>query len=163
MPWRAVRSARSVACCEKIAEVVPLAATQTKRLVTRIDLLDDLEAQLRDGLRYAAREWKIGDGGEAVRAIRQKRKPLGTVLRRFSRDQPAEPFPDTDLAFLKGVLERLSPEQDDEPDAAGGEPALEACRLHGRVQEHEGGGGECEARHAKPVHGEGRGDDDEGE
>jgi hypothetical protein len=30
-------------------------------------------------------------------------------LRCFSRDQPAEPFPDTDLALLKGVLERLSP------------------------------------------------------
>ena len=65
-----------VAYCEKIAEVAPLAATQTKRLVARIGLPDDLEAHLRDELTYAARGLKSDDGREAVRAIRQKRKPV---------------------------------------------------------------------------------------
>jgi 2-(1,2-epoxy-1,2-dihydrophenyl)acetyl-CoA isomerase len=67
-----------VAYCEKIAEVAPLAATQTKRLVTRIGVPDDLEAHLRDELAYAARGLKSHDGKEAVRAIRQKRKPVFT-------------------------------------------------------------------------------------
>ncbi len=67
-----------VAYCEKIAEIAPLAATQTKRLVTRIGLPDDLEAHLRDELTYAARGLKSEDGREAVRAIRQKRKPVFT-------------------------------------------------------------------------------------
>ena len=67
-----------VAYCEKIAEVAPLAATQTKRLVARIGLPDDLEAHLRDELTYAARGLKSDDGREAVRAIRQKRKPVFT-------------------------------------------------------------------------------------
>ncbi len=67
-----------VAYCEKIAEVAPLAATQTKRLVTRIAAPDDLEAHLRDELMSAARGLKSDDGREAVRAIREKRKPLFT-------------------------------------------------------------------------------------
>ena len=37
-----------VAYCEKIAEIAPLAAAQTKRLVSRIGLPDDLEAHLFD-------------------------------------------------------------------------------------------------------------------
>jgi 2-(1,2-epoxy-1,2-dihydrophenyl)acetyl-CoA isomerase len=65
-----------VAYCEKIAEVAPLAATQTKRLVTRVGLPDDLEAHLRDELTYARRGLKSDDGKEAVRAIREKRKPV---------------------------------------------------------------------------------------
>jgi len=67
-----------VAYCEKIAEIAPLAATQTKRLVTRLGIPDDLEAHLRDELRSAARGLKSDDGREAVRAIRQKRKPVFT-------------------------------------------------------------------------------------
>jgi 2-(1,2-epoxy-1,2-dihydrophenyl)acetyl-CoA isomerase len=67
-----------VAFCEKIAEVAPLAARQTKRLVTKIGLPDGLEAHLRDELEYAARGLKSDDGREAVRAIRQKRKPVFT-------------------------------------------------------------------------------------
>jgi len=67
-----------VAYCEKIAEIAPLAATQTKRLVTRIVLPNDLEAHLRDELTYAARGLKSEDGREAVRAMRQKRKPVFT-------------------------------------------------------------------------------------
>jgi 2-(1,2-epoxy-1,2-dihydrophenyl)acetyl-CoA isomerase len=64
-----------VAYCEKIAEISPLAATQTKRLVTRVGLLDDLEAHLRDELTYAARGVMSEDGKEGRRAMRQKRKP----------------------------------------------------------------------------------------
>jgi 2-(1,2-epoxy-1,2-dihydrophenyl)acetyl-CoA isomerase len=67
-----------VAYCEKIAEIAPLAATQTKRLVTRIGALDDLEAHLRDELTYAARGLRSEDGREARRAMREKRKPVFT-------------------------------------------------------------------------------------
>jgi 2-(1,2-epoxy-1,2-dihydrophenyl)acetyl-CoA isomerase len=67
-----------VAYCEKIAEIAPLAAAQTKRLVTRVGLPDGLEAHLRDELTYAARGLKSKDGREAVRAIREKRKPVFT-------------------------------------------------------------------------------------
>jgi enoyl-CoA hydratase/carnithine racemase len=63
-----------VACCEKVALVAPLAARQTKRLVTRIAVPDDLEAHLRDQLTYAARGLKSEDGWEAGRAMREKRK-----------------------------------------------------------------------------------------
>jgi len=67
-----------VAYCEKIAEIAPLAASQTKRLVTRIAVPDGLEAHLRDELTYAARGLKSGDGREARRAMREKRKPVFT-------------------------------------------------------------------------------------
>jgi 2-(1,2-epoxy-1,2-dihydrophenyl)acetyl-CoA isomerase len=67
-----------VAYCEKIAEVAPLAAAQTKRLVARVGLPENLEAHLRDELKYAARGLKSDDGKEAVRAIFQKRKPVFT-------------------------------------------------------------------------------------
>ena len=67
-----------IAYCEKVAEIAPLAATQTKRLVSRIGLPDDLEAHLRDELTYAARGLRSEDGKEAVRAIREKRKPVFT-------------------------------------------------------------------------------------
>jgi len=62
--------------CEEIAEIAPLAATQTKRLVTRLEVPEDLEAHLRDELIDAARGLKSEDGREAVRAIREKRKPV---------------------------------------------------------------------------------------
>jgi 2-(1,2-epoxy-1,2-dihydrophenyl)acetyl-CoA isomerase len=65
-----------VAYCEKIAEVAPLAATQTKRLVARVGAAEDLEGHLRDELLYAARGLKSEDGREAVRAMREKRKPV---------------------------------------------------------------------------------------
>jgi 2-(1,2-epoxy-1,2-dihydrophenyl)acetyl-CoA isomerase len=67
-----------IAYCERIAEVAPLAAAQTKRLVTRVGLPDGLEAHLRDEIMYAARGLKSQDGREAVRAIREKRKPVFT-------------------------------------------------------------------------------------
>jgi 2-(1,2-epoxy-1,2-dihydrophenyl)acetyl-CoA isomerase len=61
--------------CGKIAAVAPLAARQTKRLLTRAGLLGDLESHLRDELKYAMRGLKSADGREAVRAIFEKRKP----------------------------------------------------------------------------------------
>ena len=61
--------------CRKIAAVAPLAARQTKRLVTRVGLLDDLESHLRDELKYTMRGLTSADGREAVRAIFEKRKP----------------------------------------------------------------------------------------
>lgn len=64
--------------CGKIAAVAPLAARQTKRLVTRVGLLDDLEAHLRDELKLTMRGLKSADGREAVRAIFEKRKPVFT-------------------------------------------------------------------------------------
>lgn len=64
-----------IAYCEKIAEIAPLAATQTKNLVSRLALPDDLEAHLRDELTFAARGLKSEDGREARRALREKRKP----------------------------------------------------------------------------------------
>lgn len=67
-----------VAYCEKIGEVAPLAARQTKRLVTRFGFPEDLEAHLRDELAYARLGLASDDGKEAVRAIFQKRKPVFT-------------------------------------------------------------------------------------
>ena len=64
-----------LAYCQKIAEVAPLAARQTKLQVTRVGLPDDLEALIREELRYTGRGLKSDDGKEAVRAIFEKRKP----------------------------------------------------------------------------------------
>lgn len=66
------------AFCEEIAEVAPRAATQTKRLVSRLEVPENLEAHLRDELVYAARGLKSEDGREARRALREKRKPVFT-------------------------------------------------------------------------------------
>jgi 2-(1,2-epoxy-1,2-dihydrophenyl)acetyl-CoA isomerase len=64
-----------IAYCRKIAEVAPMAARQTKRLVTRAGLLAGLEDHLRDELALAKRALTSEDGREAVRAIFEKRKP----------------------------------------------------------------------------------------
>ena len=61
--------------CAEIAEIAPLAAAQTKRLVTRLEIPRDLEAHLRDELVSAARGLTSEDGREARRALREKRKP----------------------------------------------------------------------------------------
>ncbi len=61
--------------CQKLAEVAPLAARQTKRLVTRADLLDDLDAHLKNELALAAKALRSDEGRAAVRAIFRKRKP----------------------------------------------------------------------------------------
>ena len=66
---------RFLAYGERLASVAPMAARQTKRLVTRVGLPPDLEAHLRDELRYARRGLSSEDGREAVQAIMEKRKP----------------------------------------------------------------------------------------
>ena len=43
--------------------------------MTRVGLLDELEAHLREELRLAARGLRSEDGREAVKAIFEKRKP----------------------------------------------------------------------------------------
>ena len=48
-----------IAYCEKIAEIPPLAATQTKRRVSRIALPGDLESHLRDELTDATRGFSL--------------------------------------------------------------------------------------------------------
>ena len=67
-----------LAYCKKIAEVAPLAARQTKRLVTQTGLPADLEALVREELACTGRGLASEDGKEAVRAIFQKRKPVFT-------------------------------------------------------------------------------------
>jgi 2-(1,2-epoxy-1,2-dihydrophenyl)acetyl-CoA isomerase len=64
--------------CRRIAEVAPMAARQTKRLVTRAGLLANLEAHLRDEIELARRALSSEDGREAVKAIFEKRKPRFT-------------------------------------------------------------------------------------
>ena len=66
---------RFATTCRRLAEVAPLAARQTKRLVTRAGMLAGLEEHLRDELRLAASGLRSEDGREAVRAIFEKRKP----------------------------------------------------------------------------------------
>lgn len=67
--------ARFLAYCEQLAGVAPIAARQTKRLLTRVGLPRDLESHLRDELSYALRGLESEDGREAVTAIMEKRKP----------------------------------------------------------------------------------------
>jgi 2-(1,2-epoxy-1,2-dihydrophenyl)acetyl-CoA isomerase len=64
-----------LAYCRRIADVAPIAARQTKRLVTRAGLPANLEAHLRDEMTYVHRGLASDDGREAVRAILEKRKP----------------------------------------------------------------------------------------
>jgi 2-(1,2-epoxy-1,2-dihydrophenyl)acetyl-CoA isomerase len=64
------------AYCQKIAGVAPLAARQTKLQIAKVGLPDDLEALIREELRYTGRGLKSDDGKEAVRAIFEKRKPV---------------------------------------------------------------------------------------
>ena len=71
-------AAAYAAFCEEIAEVAPLAAAQTKRLVSRLEVPDGLEAHLREELVLAARGLRSEDGREARRALREKRKPVFT-------------------------------------------------------------------------------------
>ncbi len=63
------------AYCERLAQVAPIAARQTKRLVTRAGLAIDLEDHLRTELSYARRGLSSEDGLEAVSAIMEKRPP----------------------------------------------------------------------------------------
>ncbi|MGY8994656.1 MAG: enoyl-CoA hydratase/isomerase family protein, partial [Rhodospirillales bacterium] len=56
-----------IAYCKKIAEVAPLAARQTKQLVTKVGLPADLEALIREELRFTGKGLASEDGREAVR------------------------------------------------------------------------------------------------
>ena len=67
-----------LAYCERIAAVAPFAATETKRLVNKLNLPDNLEAHLRDELETTLRGLMSGDGREARRALREKRTPVFT-------------------------------------------------------------------------------------
>jgi len=67
-----------LAYCEKIAEVAPLAARQTKLQVTRVGLPEDLETLVRNELRLTGRGLASNDGKEARKAIFEKRKPAFT-------------------------------------------------------------------------------------
>ena len=67
-----------MAYCARIASVAPMAARQTKRLVSRVGLPADLEAHLRDEIVYARRGLASEDGREAVSAIMEKRQPKFT-------------------------------------------------------------------------------------
>ena len=64
--------------CSKIAEVAPLAATQTKVQVTKVGLPEDLENLIREELRYTGKGLASNDGREARKAIFEKRKPQFT-------------------------------------------------------------------------------------
>jgi len=64
-----------LAYCNKIAQVAPLAATQTKLQVTQVGLPEDLEDLLRNELRYTGKGLASNDGKEARKAIFEKRKP----------------------------------------------------------------------------------------
>ena len=64
-----------LAYCSKIAQVAPLAATQTKLQVTQVGLPEDLAELLRNELRYTGKGLASSDGKEARKAIFEKRKP----------------------------------------------------------------------------------------
>ena len=67
-----------LAYCSKIAEVAPLAATQTKLQITKVGLPEDLENLIREELRYTGKGVASNDGREARKAIFEKRKPQFT-------------------------------------------------------------------------------------
>ena len=67
-----------LAYCQKIAQVAPLAPTQTKLQVARVGLPEDLETLIRDELRYTGKGLASKDGKEARRAIFEKRQPKFT-------------------------------------------------------------------------------------
>lgn len=67
-----------LAYCEKIAQIAPLAATQTKLQVTQVGLPEDLETLVRNELRLTGRGLASNDGKEARKAIFEKRKPAFT-------------------------------------------------------------------------------------
>lgn len=67
--------ARLTEYCAAIAQQAPIAVRQTKRLVARTPLVDDLDARAREEIRFALRGLDSEDGQEAVKAIMEKRAP----------------------------------------------------------------------------------------
>jgi 2-(1,2-epoxy-1,2-dihydrophenyl)acetyl-CoA isomerase len=59
----------------QLASVAPIAARQTKRLVSRIGMPNDLAAHLRDEVRSATRGLSTEDSAEAVRAMTNRESP----------------------------------------------------------------------------------------
>lgn len=68
-------AAEFAAYCSRLAQLAPLAAQQTKRLVNQTLVLDDLEAHLRQELTLAARALRSDEGRAAVRAVFAGAKP----------------------------------------------------------------------------------------
>ena len=64
-----------VAYCEKITQIAPLAATQTKAQISQVGLPDDLAAVVRNELRLTGKGLASRDGKEARKAIFEKRSP----------------------------------------------------------------------------------------
>jgi 2-(1,2-epoxy-1,2-dihydrophenyl)acetyl-CoA isomerase len=65
-----------MARCQGLADLAPIASRQTKRLVSRAGVSNDLEGHLRDELHYVHRGLDSEDGKEAVAAIMEKRAPV---------------------------------------------------------------------------------------
>lgn len=61
--------------CAAIAQHAPIGVRQTKRLVARTPLVTDVDARVREEIRFALRGLDSEDGQEAVRAIMEKRSP----------------------------------------------------------------------------------------
>jgi 2-(1,2-epoxy-1,2-dihydrophenyl)acetyl-CoA isomerase len=59
-----------------LAEVAPVAARQTKRLVGRVGMPSDLAAHLRDEVRSAVRGLSTEDSSEAIRAMTSRDRPV---------------------------------------------------------------------------------------
>ena len=70
-----VFSARFQEFLHELAARSPLGARQTKRLLVRAQLGSDLEAHLRDEMRYVKRGLESEDGREAIAAVFEKRTP----------------------------------------------------------------------------------------
>lgn len=68
-------AARFPAYCQKIAQIAPLAAMQTKLQVSQVGLPSNLEDLVRNELRYTGKGLMSKDGKEARRAIFEKRQP----------------------------------------------------------------------------------------
>jgi 2-(1,2-epoxy-1,2-dihydrophenyl)acetyl-CoA isomerase len=65
-----------LACCDRLAQVAPIAARQTKRMLGRATTPAALESFLREEIANARRGLDTEDGREAIQAIREKRPPV---------------------------------------------------------------------------------------
>ncbi len=66
---------RFIAYGRQLADVAPIAARQTKRMVDRFGRPPDLPAHLRDEVRAALRGLSTEDSAEAIRAMMSKERP----------------------------------------------------------------------------------------
>jgi 2-(1,2-epoxy-1,2-dihydrophenyl)acetyl-CoA isomerase len=70
--------ARFLDYCRQMAEVAPIAARQTKRMLGRIGTPSDLAAHLREEVRLALYGLSTDDSKEAVRAVMARERPTFT-------------------------------------------------------------------------------------